>query len=594
VNQEQICAAIKLYLEYDGPHHGVLIAADWGAGKTFLWREAIAPLAKKLKLKPVYVSANGIENALGFESALFAATYPILKNGVVGALSAVSRAVLNSTNIKIDLSELKASIGKAHVICVDDLERVDPKALSGILGTMALLVEVHECKLIVLADEAKLLSIDAYSIGKEKVFERTFEYQLEVGKIVDVSLSQYAREHGIARAVAEVLEASFQGVISKSNCRNLRVLQRAARRFFELYRIMDGATTLSMEASGYLCRVVASVEIFIQQNPRQKELLRRAFSPGFSVVSLYIGDETHGEKRILRDFFDQFFPEYVNSFTPMIATFEFIADGVIDLKGIREQLTPKDRSKESATARVLNGLHGLSDAEFRRVTTAAINRISSGKERSLQSLLQLSDPLFYYAKKGFINLSTRELRGQFETGLMQLAKQHDKVLTGIDLSFRIGSYLIDGEHQAVEDVIKKLDHDINAKQLEKKRDKIISAIAVDNKSFCDAMYGTQSIWSRQSMFETTHVDAVVNAIERFLSGRRGDNRKLEDLAKAFRIRYKDASATSSLRGDREFLVELRERIQDLLAHKSGASQFSIGILGQLSDLLEQASANLET
>ena len=55
--------AIKLYLEKDVTSYAIMIANDWGTGKTYYWKNVLAPMIfKEGRYKPIYVTIFGIQS----------------------------------------------------------------------------------------------------------------------------------------------------------------------------------------------------------------------------------------------------------------------------------------------------------------------------------------------------------------------------------------------------------------------------------------------------------------------------------------------------------------------------------------------------
>ena len=60
---DSIKDAINSYLKKDATNYAIMIANDWGTGKTYYWKNALAPMIlKEESYKPIYVSAFGIQS----------------------------------------------------------------------------------------------------------------------------------------------------------------------------------------------------------------------------------------------------------------------------------------------------------------------------------------------------------------------------------------------------------------------------------------------------------------------------------------------------------------------------------------------------
>ncbi|WRA18063.1 KAP family NTPase [Helicobacter pylori] len=187
--KEKIIELLKKSEDQNKPV-AIAINGDWGIGKTYLWKNELAPLIRKeLKKNPIYTSVFGkkdeqaiIEDLVAqFLSAEKQKTNPI-RNIINGILSFLSMHFGVKINVNVDFlfKMLKKEHMENTIVCIDEFERLSDKIqVQDILGLISELKEHKGCCVIAICNYFKLFTdetqkiFDAYC---EKVFDRMFNF----------------------------------------------------------------------------------------------------------------------------------------------------------------------------------------------------------------------------------------------------------------------------------------------------------------------------------------------------------------------------------------------------------------------------------
>ncbi|RKV13642.1 P-loop NTPase fold protein [Helicobacter pylori] len=194
---------IKLLKKSEDQNKPVAIAinGDWGIGKTYLWKNELAPLIKdKFKKNPIYTSVFGkkdeqaiIEDLVAqFLSAEKQKTNPI-RNIINGILSFLSMHFGVKINVNVDFlfKMLKKEHMENTIVCIDEFERLSDKIQAqDILGLISELKEHKGCCVIAIYNDLKLFTDETQNKQKRKIFDAYCE------KVFDriFNFSPYAKE----------------------------------------------------------------------------------------------------------------------------------------------------------------------------------------------------------------------------------------------------------------------------------------------------------------------------------------------------------------------------------------------------------------
>jgi hypothetical protein len=195
------------------PEYALLVKGPWGCGKSHLVKDCIKELEVTNKeFKFLYVSLYGINDISDIEAKFFEQLNPtmnkILSNKKVMFASRIAKGVLKGA-LKIDLdgdgkAETTVSVAVPNInladyltdtanciLVFDDLERCELD-LQVILGYMNYFIEKDGYKVVIIADEDKLISQKGTEKGKyqyidikEKLIGKTVQVDPDVYNVFD-------------------------------------------------------------------------------------------------------------------------------------------------------------------------------------------------------------------------------------------------------------------------------------------------------------------------------------------------------------------------------------------------------------------------
>ncbi|ODS80766.1 MAG: hypothetical protein BGO42_04680 [Flavobacterium sp. 40-81] len=124
------------YLKAENTQYAIMINGSWGSGKTHFWKEKLDPLVLCKKLKPIYISLNGISRIEGLEYQMLLGLTPYLSNSENKVIKSSTKFIGNAANAVTKFFTRSSSFSdifkgmvidnlnySGKIICFDDLER---------------------------------------------------------------------------------------------------------------------------------------------------------------------------------------------------------------------------------------------------------------------------------------------------------------------------------------------------------------------------------------------------------------------------------------------------------------------------------------
>lgn len=198
-DKQTINSHLESYLDYycglaQTPGFAILLKGQWGSGKTWFIKQYCEKLKEGKQNKCLYVSLYGMTSFSEIEYAFFQQLHPLLSSKGMEITGKILKSFLKGA-LKIDLNydnkddgtlnfqlpeinppEYLKNIDKS-IIIFDDLERCKID-LDNLLGYINFFVEHRDLKVILIADEDKLLKNCNYKDIKEKLIGKTFNVSL--------------------------------------------------------------------------------------------------------------------------------------------------------------------------------------------------------------------------------------------------------------------------------------------------------------------------------------------------------------------------------------------------------------------------------
>jgi hypothetical protein len=255
----------------------ILLTGPWGCGKTYVWKQLVAP---QLKNPSVYVSAFGAEGPDALKSRLLtqfalrsvtradflqtekANTVGKKLTKVIGRPGKAITAFLESAggamlkHAGIDPLEFAEFLNEHTVICIDDIERTsDAFPVSDVLAIANVLTEHKHLDVVLICDETRIGESDpakreAYVKSKEKTISSDLHLSADLLDMYERLLANVVRSPS-AREYALASKDTVIDVFSRAKTQNLRLLAKAFARVESL--LAAGVPALSAARLRLLC-----------------------------------------------------------------------------------------------------------------------------------------------------------------------------------------------------------------------------------------------------------------------------------------------------------------------------------------------------
>lgn len=232
---------VREYLRYylsltSPPGYAVMIRGPWGIGKTFLIRQILAELFDDEKAY-IYVSLYGVDAPSEIDTAIFAATHPILGSKAAKVVGRALNAGLKFNGIENPITVQDFEHRTSDAIYVfDDIERSSMSS-DAIFGYINQFVEHSGCRVVLVANEAELENSDGYRRKREKLVGQTLEAKSAVRSAIAAFLADVA--HAEARDYLRSVENHIVELYELGEVNNLRVLKQTLWDFERFYQAVE-------------------------------------------------------------------------------------------------------------------------------------------------------------------------------------------------------------------------------------------------------------------------------------------------------------------------------------------------------------------
>lgn len=181
--------------------YALLVSGEWGVGKTYILKRFQKEFNQNPKNKFYYISLNGVSSTQEIDDLIFSEIYPILGNDSFKFGKQILEKTLKAT-LKIDLNfqninsgELEVTLPqiklpkslmgiKNTVFCFDDIERANLN-IKELLGYLNYFIEHEHTKVILVADEKRLIVDEVYNDIKEKIIGTTLHIEKNMEEVFE-------------------------------------------------------------------------------------------------------------------------------------------------------------------------------------------------------------------------------------------------------------------------------------------------------------------------------------------------------------------------------------------------------------------------
>lgn len=237
---KQIDDIINAYINAENTDYAIMIDGEWGTGKSYYWKNvlrkqiegtAIPGSLKEEKYKTAKISLFGIQSVDDLKLEIYTSLYDddkkskkkrfisfggglfkfIATNNVFSIDKKLATSLLSL--VPIDLSN--------HVLCFDDLERLNKNIMKEVLGYINSLIEHHHQKVVFICNNVECKSPD-YTSYKEKLVRFTCKLQSDIPSVLETLMKD--KEERFKNFILSN-KSWISHVYKNAKCNNLRTLK---------------------------------------------------------------------------------------------------------------------------------------------------------------------------------------------------------------------------------------------------------------------------------------------------------------------------------------------------------------------------------
>jgi hypothetical protein len=568
---KHIVEAFENYLESDRPGHALMIAGDWGSGKTYFWKTVLDPLLEQKQRGKVLVSLYGAKSHEDIERQVVSSIYPLLKTGLFKTLKAGLEKWLG---FGLSLFSLEPKLHRA-VFCFDDLERAAMPQQEA-LGYINRFIEQYGSHVVVLANEGKI-SDSKYLEMKEKVVGKTFHFDPNL----DEALKSIVGEMGEGKhKLLDARIASVKAAISKSKPVNLRSAIQAVDNCNLVLKRLDGKPALPAEVLDAVASMVAACTMQEKAGKDTLGHLRALFAdPHGLYFSGYVRQREGAEDGPLaavEEFAGKFFDGNADLIPPLTAVLDFVETGRLDIDSLHAQasalakkvsLEPDDMYRQFLRDPFMLG----SDAEVLGLADEYTQKVAAGGITNATELSHLFSVLDFLSRHGMLQMSSGDLAALFRASIEKLSaggRFGDGDFVGyISLSRFVAP--VSDELKAVIGFLDAAKEQVNEATHARRIESLRAEMDKDFESFVKRMTGGIDDESFDYAHEPVLAQMGAGPVAGVLAGKHA--REIRLFESMLRQRYlRVSNIRDFLSGEHGFLLDLNERIGTLLKAEKGS------------------------
>ncbi|OOB83768.1 hypothetical protein BZL53_01410 [Flavobacterium columnare] len=576
----------KDYLTTKDTSYAILINGTWGSGKTYFWKNTLTKHCETVKLKPIYLSLNGINKIETLDYQLKIKLIPYLnkidvkKAGAIGKITknifnklAEKYGNFNPEDILKDV-EIDLSLFSNNVVCFDDLERCKIP-LSEVLGYINDFVEHKKLKVVLLSDESKIngSTDENYNSIKEKVIGRILTFKNNLIDTLPFIFEKYKTDDVEFYTFLQSKKEYIYDLLLEYKEENLRNIAFYIDNFSKVFPILKSHNDYSHEI--LLFSLIITIEFKtgkLTSNDYKDFKGYDSIDSFFSVFdfskpekqnSIWNNskDEVENPKTDIEVFHEKYLTNNVDKYFFYESIYQFVLTGYLDKVKLTDELKsryPEEIPNEIIVFRkVLNhGFRQLPNNEFKELAKHVFEYTKNGKY-GIYDYLQISRWLNFFSKNKLIDLTIEEIHESIKLGI-EISKQREE--TNKRVYDSIFHYKEKDDDTFVYDLIKEAHETIEAKKDNVKVNKLILALNDNNNDSINETFKEYQI--RKELFEHLKSDVLFDTLKII------ENTTLTAFILELESRYNFSDAKDYLSNDFGFLEELKTYINEYLKDKT--------------------------
>jgi hypothetical protein len=598
----------KDYLATKDTSYAILINGTWGSGKTYFWKNTLTKHCESAKLKPIYLSLNGINKIETLDYQLKIKLIPYLNKIDVkkaGALGKITKNIFNKLAEKygnfnpediLKDVEIDLSLFSNNVVCLDDLERCKIP-LSEVLGYVNDFVEHKKLKVVLLSDESKIngTTDENYNSIKEKVIGRILTFKNNLIDTLPFLFEKYKTDNVEFYTFLHSKKEYIYELLLEYKEENLRNIAFYIDNLSKVFPILKSHNDYSDEV--LLFSLIITIEFKtgkLTSNDytdfKDYEDLNSPFAlfnfskPKNRNLYLNVEDEEKEPKTELELLHEKYLSKNIEKYFFYPSIYQFILTGYLDKVLLTNEL--KARYPEippievTLFRKLLNyNFREIQNDEFEEATKEVFKYAVEGKY-SIYDYSQVARFFNYFSESKLIDLSLTEIQEGLKKGI-EISKQRkdsNKKLFDSLFHFKSGE-----DDEVIRGLIKEAHNTIEKEKELLKTNKLIEAIESNDIEAMELIFKEYS--AQKELFEQLEVKDL---FEKLLSS---ENNTINHFNTRIEERYNFGNVKDYLSFDLNLLKGLSDMIEDSLKDKTkyNIKEF---LLSELSTKLKEICSKL--
>lgn len=445
------------------PEYALLVKGSWGCGKSHLVKDVITGMeSENTELKFLNVSLYGINDISDIEAKFFEQLNPVLASKKMMFAGQIAKGVLRGA-LKIDLdndgkADATANVSvpdinlakyltdtKNCILVFDDLERCSID-LQVILGYINYFVEKDGYKVVLIADEAKLIELSdvsdqpniKYQSIKEKLVGKTVEVEADVARIYD-----YFIEELISQPHQDLILKYKPAIIktfNDSGYKNLRSLRKCFLDLEQWVGFLDAEVTDKSNLMEQFLAVFTSVSMEVHAGKLLPEQVGKLYGIGIDYQAMS-DSEFSSQKDEFKKLKDKYSLSFLDSIIDISYLKHFFETGYINGLKINSAFRESRyfTMENAPDWKKLWYFYDLADEEFTALQVSVLESFEIREFTNLCELKHVAGLFLMHSKNNLLDKRPQDLIKDINDYLNDLEK-YQSVQVNDDLFEELNGY----------------------------------------------------------------------------------------------------------------------------------------------------------
>ena len=589
---------LEQYITTPNTDHAILINGEWGSGKTYYFKNIIKPKLEKFiysndkKYKCIYVSLFGLSEIDEIMNLVIAEKFNMnnkvgrISLGALKTITGISSVFgfkdLNlkeiSNNFKLDeLLNLESNI-----LCFDDLERISSKVEAiDVLGFInSNFVEHRKIKTIVICNEKEIKNKDEFKNKKEKLFERTVNFELNYDTIVEI-IKQYEKTNKDFHKIINSNEDFIQELIKEYKIKNLRTILFYLKSLYYLYTFSD-KTNFNTNLQNITLFVLIISNEFKEgklniESDDKKESIKKHYWV-YSDDKAFALENVKPEIKYDESFYKKYLRNNLRYYKFYDSIYEYIITGYLNIELFKSETAPSEKPIWIEASYKIISFRDLNDVELQDNINNVKTYLTEGKYDLLN---------FYGLFELFIFLSKENIYEEAEENIFNFFSENFRKIN-FDVN-KIDPFTIEqfnGKTEISSSSLKQIIlKKINEVIIKSNKDKIETIYGIIKESKTDELKNYFDSVSNKELFHEIDLKKVSNLLVY------SSNEFIHNLSMHLKRRYQ-YSDLKHLQKDKTNLVKLNNFIKDNSAKSTNVGKIKKYLLGEIIKGIENVTSRL--